>query len=434
MRSRNLIFNGGGALGFSFFRRFQLLVFIIMVQLSCVHAATPDHKIHPLTEIVYLTFEEIDTSRTMTVNFHSYGEAEAGSVYFDEVSRGGQLQDYRTQVKGRTQRIPEIDMTYHHVKLDNLKPNTTYYFAYGSHEIGFSKELKFRTLPSDSSNIRIVNGGDIGTKEDFSEVSKDAMAMEPHVILIGGDIAYANGDLKRAGRWKTWFQIMKKVTTTPQGYLVPLIVAIGNHEVDKSIALPGAKSPFYDNYFAQDKRTYFVRQLGADTMLFVLDSGHRALPGGYQRSWIKKQFQEYSHFKNRIAMYHVPLYPSHRPLNDTLVSWVRFAWKSLFSDHHLTVGLEHHDHALKRTKVLSHDKESPKGTVFIGDGCWGKNGREVFPERDYLEVVAAEPHVWYIETHLDKLTFKAMGFNNQVFDHFELYNTPEKTQVRNLLK
>lgn len=333
----------------------------------------------------YLTFEEVDTSQSITVNFITEGRHKVSRVYYDTESQAGFSQNYRYQVEGRQGRIASIDKTFHHVKLDHLTPNQEYYFVIGDSELGFSKEYKFKTLTNDDSPIRLVVGGDMGTNRRISEVSQFSIQEEPQVILIGGDIAYANGKTGNVKEWEDWFDQIHQVMNTPQGFLVPLIVAIGNHEVTTGIALPWSKAPFYQEVFAQnDGKTFFVRRLGSLAVLLVLDSGH-LVSHGKQRGFIQQTLAEYQNWPHRLALYHAPLYPSHRAEDDFLSSAGRDNWLELFDRYHLTASFEHHDHTLKRSRILAHHQVSTKGTLYVGDGCWGKEARSADPKRWYLK-------------------------------------------------
>lgn len=378
---------------------------------------------------VYLTFEEEDTSTSITVNFMTSGDSEKSYVHFGAESKKGLPGAYPQVVRGRTGQLNKVDKTFHHVKLDNLTPNTTYYFIVGDSKIGHSREYKFRTLPNDDTPIRMLVGGDMGIKDHLPTTSYAAVASEPHVILIGGDIAYADGKSKNVHMWDQWFSLMSEILETPSGYLVPLIVAIGNHESTTGAALPWAKAPFYMELFPQRKdKSYFTRKLGKNAVLLVLDSGH-LVTHNRQTDFIEREMGKYKHLEHRFALYHAPLYPSHRPERDIYAVPGKKHWLPLFDKYKLTTGFEHHDHTLKRTHVLHKNKVARKGTVYIGDGCWGKGGRETNEYRWYLAVNTPDTHVWLVDIFPTYSTYKASGKNGQVFDHFGVENTPTDTFI-----
>lgn len=382
-----------------------LVATIIPVQYSCAK--------DPLLS-VYLTFPEIDTSRSIRIHFITKEPLANPIIAFGESAVWNQL-EYPAELKT----LADVPRWYYSAKVDNLNPNSVYYFKIN----GLTNEYKFRTLPDDNSTIKIIQGGDMGTEPIIAEISKDAMLAEPHVIMIGGDIAYANGNINNYDKWDEWFSVMNEAMTTPSGFLVPLIVAIGNHEVNTlRFGSKIDRAPFYFTQFDQSEGdSYFKRRLGAHTMLFVLDTGHATSHMGGQRAWIEKNLKSDMNIKNRMALYHIPLYPSVRKYTNMLSSGLRTAWRPLFDQYKLTMAFENHDHALKRTKLLYQNKPVEKnGTLYLGDGCWGRSERPVDTARPYLEFAESVKHVWYGELSLEELSFTATGVHGEVFDQVKI--------------
>ena len=122
----------------------------------------------------------------------------------------------------------------HYVELSGLKPAAAYHFRIGKE----GKIYKFRTMPADLCfPIRFVVGGDMynGTLEMLEKTNRAAAAADPLFVIIGGDIAYsATGDVSKpedAQKWLDWLRVWKKTMITPDGYLIPIIPVLGNHEV-----------------------------------------------------------------------------------------------------------------------------------------------------------------------------------------------------------
>ncbi|MCB0355803.1 MAG: metallophosphoesterase family protein [Bdellovibrionales bacterium] len=406
-----------------------LFVFCLIIQfLTCTNAIAQQ-----LLPYVYLTFEEVSTSHSVTVNFMTDGKSSPSHVSYWQYSEIKGSSTNKIQVMSRVGKIDKVKRSFHHAKLDNLSADTTYYFIVGDDQIGFSQQYKFRTLPEDNSPITIVAGGDMGTSDKVSHVPQYAMTLEPHVLLIGGDLAYADGKTQKIDLWDQWFEQMVKVMITPNGYLVPLIVAIGNHEVTTGVALPWAKAPFYTELFAQDNgNSFFTRELGQNAMLLVLDSGHLNTHES-QKNFIKKELKKYQDLPHRLALYHAPLYPNHRSENDFLATSGRNHWLSVFDKYFLTVAFENHDHSLKRSKILKQHAVSQQGTLYLGDGCWGKGDRQSNPQKWYLEKAYSENHVWSAEIQTQYIDFMATaGREGQLYDYFRLQNTSSKTIVKEL--
>lgn len=381
-----------------------------------------------LQKPVYLTFEREDTSTSVTVNYMNLGKGAGGFVYYDTVSRT-KPEEYQFKKRGRTETIKGVDKTYNHALLENLVPGQTYYFRVGDDQMGFSKEYKMRMIPNDGTSLKMIVGGDMSTDPSIVDTSLSSTAKEPHVIIIGGDIAYANGKIENEPKWMKWFEKMEEIMITPKGYLVPLILAIGNHENTIGTVLPGNKAPFFFKLFPQNgTKAYFKRRLGANAGLIVLDSGHHTLHRK-QVDFLEEALKSYQNLTHKMAAYHAPMYPNHRSHSGVWARRGRKYWQPLFDKYKLTVAFEHHDHTLKRTYVIKDDKISDQGTVYVGDGCWGKGSREI-NEKWYLKTSTADTHVWRVEVGKSRLDLMATGKDDQVFDHFLLENKKNKTIVQ----
>ena len=317
--------------------------------------------------------------------------------------------------------ISSYPYSIHSLTVTGLTPDTTYYFIVGDPDNGYSREYKFRTLPEDGSEIRVIQGGDMNISEHYSDIARPLLTMRPQLYLVGGDIAYANGWLSNGWRWKRWFERLKTIIEDPDGYMIPMVVAVGNHEVSSSGGDPLDRAPYYFRFFPQEGlQPYFVRELGLHTALFVLDSGHVVGHGGDQTEWLGNELQKYEKWPSKIALYHVPLYPSHRSFNTFLSKEGRKYWLPLFDQFRLTLGMENHDHTVKRTFPLRNGSKVEKdGTIFIGDGCWGQGVRSARQEW-YLETSESKRHAWFLKLSETGIQGTAFGENAQILDEFTI--------------
>ena len=253
----------------------------------------------------------------------------------------------------------------------------------------------------------------MGTSAAVGTLMAQAALTSPDLAVLGGDIAYANGT--KFSAWDEWFDHWMEHMIRPDGRLIPIIAAIGNHEMHL------LKSPYFPTLFAQGERTYFRRYLGSDSVLYVLDSGHEAFHWGSQSFWLKQAMREDFFVENKLAVYHIPLYPAHRsPLLPGSILG-RKIWGPIFDRNGLDVAFENHDHVHKRTKRLKRNKiVETGGTVYLGDGDWGKSPRSVKPNRWYLESAHAKRHFWKASLRPLSMNFEAIDANGNVFDEIEL--------------
>ena len=368
-----------------------------------------------------------DPSTTLTVNWQYIepssmivSSGEKASVLFDTVSRGGDVDSYTYSAKANNFQIDGLsDRLILRAQLTGLKPATAYYIVVGDEERGFSKEMKVRTIQVDDSPLRFVTGGDMGTSEDTRILLRNSATFDPDFAVIGGDIAYANGDLLSVNKWDTWLTYYTEEMVSSDGFSIPLVMAIGNHEVDGAYNKTAADAPFFFGFFGQDPaKSYFARRFGRDLLLLVLDSGHVATHQS-QADWINATLTEHSSVTYRSAVYHVPLYPSHRDFMGYYSDQGREYWAPVFDDHKLTVAFENHDHTFKRSYLLHNGQisENGMGTLYLGDGCWGRDARTIdFVERSYLAKTGSIQHFWVVDVAPEEMIYRAVDIDNRVFD------------------
>ncbi|MEX1015471.1 MAG: metallophosphoesterase family protein, partial [Phycisphaeraceae bacterium] len=316
---------------------FASLVFLL---LTVPAGAAPRH--------VYLTWQG-DTSRTMTVNFQTMEAIEHPVVRYSRDAAALPGEDYQGLADGRwiqetaAQSSHQIEgladgRWIHWVELRDLEPGATYHYVAGDEANGFSEPMTFRTLPADDSPLRFVVGGDSHPEatELQGDLFRHAAAQSPQFVLFGGDLAYANGNLENIDKWDAWFDLWTTHMVTPDGLQIPMVLAIGNHEVRGGYGQTPDEAPFYYNFFAQSGRQgYYSRTFGELLAVHVLDSNHTTPFEGAQTDWLEQQLQDYADYPYRFAMYHQPLYPSKRDYHDHHLAPGREAWAPLFDRYEL---------------------------------------------------------------------------------------------------
>ena len=380
---------------------------------------------------VYLTWRS-DPATTMTVNYQTEegpGDVAPGGVYYDTRPAAGQSPPYRSWTSGRAAALGRLPTprVVHTVELTGLEPSTVYYFIAGDSTAGFSAERQFITAPADDAPIRFVVGGDMGVDERMHRLEHEAAKTEPLFCVIGGDLAYADGDPQRWEIWDQWLDSWQQRMVTPRGRTIPIVAAVGNHEVRGGYSGAREDAPFFIRYLAQDEDdSYFTRTFGDNVTLFILDSGHLSEHGGEQADWLRSQLAQHQDSPHLFAAYHVPLYPVFRSYNGRYSRLGREHWLGPFDRYHLSVAFEHHDHALKRTKPIARGRVDAAGTVYIGDGCFGRQPRYVRTPRRvgparrwYLERLERSAHFWQVDVDALKATFTAIDEDGDVVDRFE---------------
>jgi len=94
-------------------------------------------------------------------------------------------------------------------------------------------------------------------------------------------------------------------------------------------------------------------------------------------------------------------------------------WAPVFDEMGLTVGFENHDHTYKRSHLLKGGRISTdgSGTLYLGDGCWGRSPRQVeYEERWYLKHSESALHFWVVDVSSEAMVYKAVDIENRIFD------------------
>jgi acid phosphatase type 7 len=381
----------------------------------CAAEAQPRH--------IYLTYSD-DPATSIDINFHTDGEHDAGQVRWDSESKDGRRYRYANRADAVSTSFEglRVERTVHTVRLTGLEPNTTYYFVAGNRQAGYSEERSFRTCPNDGSPIRFITGGDMGITRAAIELMQQAAQFDPAFGLIGGDIAYANGEFYAYRTWDAWFRNWEENMVAPDGRMIPVVAAIGNHETnDIESPDPTKVAPFFFAYFGQQAgRTYFDLQFGPNLAIIALDSGH-VIPHADQTGWLSDTLAKYEHVPHRFAVYHVPLYPSHRPYDGDYSVRGRELWGPIFDQYNLTGAFENHDHTLKRTHPIKGNAIAEDGIVYLGDGSMGRDPRPVGEERRWYEALAKSVyHFWVVDVSADGVSYQAIDENGDTQDTFDI--------------
>lgn len=330
---------------------------------------------------------------------------------------------------------------FHNVEISNLQPDTHYQFRIREN----STIYKFRTMPQQLKKVTFVAGGDVyhDTLDDLHETNRQAAKTNPMFALIGGDIAYAGSKVskfvprwasslfdgitkQKFDRWLEWLIAWKEDMVTPEGYLIPILPTLGNHDVDGDFGRTPAEAPFFYTLFPMPgSQGYNLLDFGNYMTILLLDSGHTHPIGGYQAQWIGAALEQRQHIPHKFALYHVPAYPSVRDFNDKNSSQIRQFWVPSFEKYHLEAAFENHDHAYKRSFPILNGQINADGVIYFGDGGWGVDKpRKPYTnaKRWYLAQTASARHFLLVTIESDKTTVSAIKSDGTLIDQSVLGN------------
>lgn len=423
--------------------RLKFILGYVLVALL-ISASSSEILVSQNTPSVYsfLLTWQCDPSSTMTIDYHT----DAETVTHLQYRRMGDI----NWLSSTPQRFPfpHSDRFINRVQLIGLDEDTVYEFRLA----GTIQRYKFRTMPRELTRpIIFAAGGDMmHTRSMFEKTNLVAAQYDLDFVLIGGDLAYADGQPGNVDRWHDYLEAWSTTMITPDGRMVPHIAAIGNHEIGKYYITEYDQERFdvFSNEFKLTHASFFYGILafpglpgyaaldfGDYLSVLVLDSDHTNFTDGAQKQWLRQALIDRRHFRHIMPLYHVPAYPSVRNPGMFHQTRVRQHWVPLFEDAaNLRIAFEKHDHAYKRTvPLLKNRRDDDHGVIYLGDGAWGVSTREVRMDRNlggqpYLERAEAVRHFILIELSDDGIDIKAIDDDGEVFDTHTL-NGPVTTST-----
>ncbi len=403
----------------------------------------------PLPVTVYLTWQR-DPVTTMTIHWHTdWTEGFVDSVIEYRPAEGGAAW---TLARGQAVPMPFTNRMIHTVELTGLRGDTLYEFRFGrlaaretDGELVFQPHAasgsaatpKFRTLPPRLTRpVRFVSGGDIyggDTPDLMANMCRVAAAQNPDFALLGGDIAYVNNEPKAASRWFDFFRIWRSTMVTKDGRMIPVIPAIGNHEVHGDTYLLRGGAPargmstdralfFYSLFAFPGRPGYRALDVGDYLTLIALDSFHTNPVPGPQTDWLRQTLAQRRDVPFVVPFYHVPAYPSNRAYSGAVSVAIRANWVPLFDEYGVRFAFENHDHTYKVTHPLKGGEKNAGGTRYLGDGAWAVNTRTTTPleKAPYLERTHSKNHVFVATLTLGRADFVAVDPKGDEFDAFSI--------------
>ncbi|PTM09129.1 MAG: hypothetical protein DA408_19110 [Bacteroidetes bacterium] len=305
-----------------------------------------------------------DPATTMVIG---WDQVSAGrpTLYYDVTDHGQNADAYRYQTPP-SWAVRDKAMNNVFVRLENLQPNTVYYFVVKDTE-GVSKRYSFQTAPNDPSvRLSIIAGSD---SRNFRLARCDAnrlvSKLRPHCVMFGGDMTDDDSDLE----WREWFDDWQ-LTIGSDGRIFPLIAARGNHEASNTTLVNCFDVP--------NPNVYYALTLGG-SLIRIYTLNTQIPGGGEQRDWLGRDLQANQAVTWRFAQYHQSMRPHTmaKPEREELI----LQWATLFQKYKVQLAIESDAHVVKITWPVRPSNEAgssegfirddAQGTTYLGEGGWG---------------------------------------------------------------
>ncbi|TVR77440.1 MAG: hypothetical protein EA412_11100 [Chitinophagaceae bacterium] len=389
-------------------KKYLILLFCSSIFLfSCGEELTEREKI----EAIYLTW---DSTPMNNINICWFEKDDAVRKVLLRKKGSSDWNPYKTNSSS----IDYTDYYYYNLKVSGLQPDTEYEFRFEKSQNTFT----FKTLPENLTRpINFIVGGDLSVSSTTRKMNRLAGTLAPDFVVWGGDIVYEDGRPEKADLviefWKDWY-----THSTVNNRLIPVVSAIGNHEVQKGYGGTPAEAPFFYKFFpSKDGRPFRALDFGNYLSIVILDTDHTTSIPGRQTNWLSTTLDNRSHVPHLIPVYHVPAFPSHRSFGGHPTAAVREHWVPLFEKHNLPIAFEHHDHTFKRTPPIRNGKIDETGVTYLGDGAWGVATRTVYDPANtwYLEKASPTHHFFMVTIEGNSAKVRAYNSDGNVFDEIQ---------------
>ncbi|CAI0380387.1 unnamed protein product [Linum tenue] len=283
----------------------------------------------------------------------------------------------------------------HHVRIDGLEPGTKYFYKCGDSSMpAMSDELVLQTMPLPGSNsypARIAVIGDLGLTSNSSSTIDHLTMNDPSLILMVGDLTYANQYLTTGGkgascyscafpdapiretyqpRWDGWGRFMEPLTSR-----IPMMVIEGNHEIEPQVA--GITFKSYLTRFAvpseeSGSNSNFYYSFEAGGIHFIMLGAYVDYNStGAQYTWLQRDLNQVNRSNTPwlVAAWHPPWYNSYNSHYQEF-ECMRQEMEALLYQYGVDIVFNGHVHAYERINRVYNYTLDSCGPVYItvGDG------------------------------------------------------------------
>jgi PKD repeat protein len=350
-----------------------LLLATIILSLSFFASSiqVPAVEANPSTDLpkrIHLTYQD-DPATSIVVTWQTTNPAVGDVVLYDTDPHGGDSSLYTHSAVGLHHTYSGASGYIHSVELTSLRPDTSYYFICGGPG-NYSEERAFITAPRLVSDFAFVVGGDSRTNpDDRTKVSEAMRYFDPAFVLHSGDMVE---DGSTQSLWDTWFTDLEENWVGDNGYTIPIIPCLGNHERNAT--------NYYEQFALPGNEQWYYYDWGPTLRIIVLNSEATASQiTTDQTNWLRRVLYSTPEHKWKIVMFHRNIYSSGGHSNATdLITY----WMPLFDKYNVDIVLQGHTHHYHRSKPMKNNtrvSSYDNGTMYLTSGAWGA------PLYDYIE-------------------------------------------------
>lgn len=321
----------------------------------------------------------------------------------------------------------------HEVFLDNLKPETNYFWQVTSvTESGDTLRTpiySFKTAVKDSSAYMFALIGDTQrnnrTPWAWGKIAELIWQDRPSFVVLAGDLVDQGLD---KNDWLDNFfpnghQLMSRV---------PLFPVLGNHEQDAS---------YYYQYVVAPQPEYYYTFKYGNAQFFMLDSNRDLSEGSEQYEWLEWELAK-STATWKIAVHHHPPYSSDSDDHGDSFKALSTLGTSarnlvpLYERYGLDFCLFGHTHLYERSWPIKENRINMKeGVVYVNSGGAGGGLENFAPTRNWFTLELQSVHHYCTFAIYDKnLVFKAIDHEGKMLDAFQMQKATPDQRVASVVQ
>ncbi len=344
-----------------------------------------------------------DPATTMVVGWRQNGGT-GTTVHYGPVDQGTNHASYPSSATAARTTTAK-GMSHGFARLTGLTPDTAYYFVVRDSS-GTSARMWFRTAPSSAKDFAFIAGGDSrNNRTPRQNANRLVGKLRPLFVMFGGD--YTDGNTNT--EWSEWFADWQ-LTKSTDGRMYPIVATRGNHDDNLSLV---------DMFDIPSSNVYYALPVGGDFMrLYTLNS--EITPGSTQASWLLSDLQANTAVKWKIGQYHKPMYPHEPGKAENTAQYT--AWAQPFYDHGMSLVIDSDSHVVKHTWPIkptgntsvssAYVRDDARGTVFVGEGCWGAPLRTASDKKAYTRDAGSFNSFHWVHVRSDRMELRTINVDN----------------------
>lgn len=361
---------------------------------------------------VHLSFAD-DPKTTLTVTWFTYGSGDVDPVVEWSAPDSADVRTVPASTEkaftGDWEDPNSLSDAYtHHATITGLAAGQTVAYRVNG-TTGASPVYEARTDPGPGEAVRIMQWGDHGVVYDGSKnLTGFALENLPDLILIAGDVAYADGNQTK---WDLYFWYYE-----PLFARVPMMASPGNHENKDGTYYEGFRTRFTfpgeETYYGFDFGATHITVLETEAATLLApvtddlagpleageapdlpgaaDDSQRAadflafIEGDYRQTQARKEAGEVAF---GMTLQHSPPYSNHDTRGDNCLQILILEpfWQQYDADLILTG----HNHHYERSTPMAWDAPDDAGFVQIINGAGGKSLYDFLPPEQFASWSAA---------------------------------------------